>query len=133
MDCSLTSSSVHGILQTRILEWVVIYSSKGSSQPRTEPESLMSPALAAGFFTTSATWEAPGQGTKVLHASQPKQTEIKENANCQSETITKKETLVKNLLSKRWEWGWRVSSKPSSPQAVRRGLLCPFYRWEMGA
>ena len=27
--------------------------------PGTEPTSLMSPALAGGFFTTSATWEAP--------------------------------------------------------------------------
>ena len=68
MDCSLTSSSVHGILQTRILEWDATYSSKGSFQPRTEPESLVSPALAGGFFTASATWEAPGQGTKILHA-----------------------------------------------------------------
>ena len=29
------------------------------SDPGTEPASLMSPALAADFFTTSATWEAP--------------------------------------------------------------------------
>ena len=28
--------------------------------PKTEPTSLTSPALAAVFFTTSATWEAPG-------------------------------------------------------------------------
>ena len=34
MDYSPPGSSVHGILQTRILEWVVIPSSKGSSQPR---------------------------------------------------------------------------------------------------
>ena len=34
MDCSLTGSSVHGILQTRILEWVVIPFSRGSSRPR---------------------------------------------------------------------------------------------------
>ena len=27
--------------------------------PGTEPEPLMSPALAGGFFTTNATWEAP--------------------------------------------------------------------------
>ena len=27
--------------------------------PGTEPVSLLSPALAGGFFTTSATWEAP--------------------------------------------------------------------------
>ena len=31
MDCSLPGSSVHGILQARILEWVVIPFSKGSS------------------------------------------------------------------------------------------------------
>ena len=32
MDC--TGSSVHGILQARILEWVAIPFSKGSSRPR---------------------------------------------------------------------------------------------------
>ena len=31
MDCSLPGSSVHGILQSRILEWVTISSSRGSS------------------------------------------------------------------------------------------------------
>ena len=31
--------------------------SRGSSDPRTEPVSLMLPALAEGFFTTSVTWE----------------------------------------------------------------------------
>ena len=30
MDCSLPGSSVHGILQERILEWVVIHFSRGS-------------------------------------------------------------------------------------------------------
>ena len=34
MDCSLPGSSVHGILQARILEWVTISSSQGSSHPR---------------------------------------------------------------------------------------------------
>ena len=34
MDCSLASSSVRGILQARILEWLAISFSKGSSQPR---------------------------------------------------------------------------------------------------
>ena len=31
MDCSLPGSSVHGILQARILEWVAMPSSRGSS------------------------------------------------------------------------------------------------------
>ena len=34
MDCSPPGSSVHGILQARILEWVAIPFSRGSSQPR---------------------------------------------------------------------------------------------------
>ena len=34
MDCSLLGSSVHGIFQARILEWVAISFSTGSSQPR---------------------------------------------------------------------------------------------------
>ena len=34
MDCSPPSFSVHGILQARILEWVAIPFSRGSSQPR---------------------------------------------------------------------------------------------------
>ena len=34
MDCSLLGSSVHGILQARILKWVAIPFSRGSSQPR---------------------------------------------------------------------------------------------------
>ena len=34
MDCSLPGSSVHGILQARILEWVDIPFPRGSSQPR---------------------------------------------------------------------------------------------------
>ena len=34
MDCSMPGSSVHGILQARILEWVAMAFSRGSSQPR---------------------------------------------------------------------------------------------------
>ena len=34
VDCSLPGSSIHGILQARILEWVAISFSRGSSQPR---------------------------------------------------------------------------------------------------
>ena len=34
VDCSLPGSSVHGILQARILEWVAMSFSKGSSRPR---------------------------------------------------------------------------------------------------
>ena len=34
MDCNIAGSSIHGIFQTRLLEWVAISFSRGSSQPR---------------------------------------------------------------------------------------------------
>ena len=58
VDCSPPGSSVHGILQARILGWVAMPSSRDLRNPGIEPESLKSPALADGFFTTSTTWEA---------------------------------------------------------------------------
>ena len=45
VDCSPPGSFVHGILQERILDWAGISSSRGSSRPMIEPESLASPAL----------------------------------------------------------------------------------------
>ena len=47
MDCSLPGFSVRGILQARILEWVAIPFSKGSSQPREPGIEPASPALQA--------------------------------------------------------------------------------------
>ena len=34
MDCSLSGSSIHGIFQARVLEWIAISFSRGSSQPK---------------------------------------------------------------------------------------------------
>ena len=56
MDYSPPGSFVHGILQVRTLEWVTMPSSRDIPNPRIEPATLMSPALAGWFFATSATW-----------------------------------------------------------------------------
>ena len=56
--CSLPGSSVRGIPQARILEWVVFSPPGDLPNPGIKPASLPSPALAGKFFTTSATWEA---------------------------------------------------------------------------
>ena len=56
MDCSLPDSSVHGIFQARILEWFAISSLGDLPDPGIKPTS---PVLVGGFFTISATWEAP--------------------------------------------------------------------------
>ena len=56
MDYSTTGFSVYGILQARILEWVAVPFSKGSSQPRDQP---WVSHIAGRFFTIWATREAP--------------------------------------------------------------------------
>ena len=53
MDCSLTGSSVHGILQARILEWVAMPSSRGSSQPRDKTRVSYISYIAGRVFTLS--------------------------------------------------------------------------------
>ena len=55
MDCSPPGSSVHGILQTRILEWVAISFSRDLPYLGIKPGSLV---LADGFFTVWAIREA---------------------------------------------------------------------------
>ena len=52
MGCSRARSSVHGIFQSRIWEWVVKTSSRELPNPRIELRSPVSPALAGRFFTT---------------------------------------------------------------------------------
>ena len=56
MDCSPPASSVHGILQTRILEWLSIPFSRESSWPR---DWTQVSCIAGIFFTIWATREAP--------------------------------------------------------------------------
>ena len=51
MDHSLPGSSVHGIFQARIQEWVVISSSRGSSWPRDQICISCVSCIAGGFYT----------------------------------------------------------------------------------
>ena len=62
MDCSLPDPSVHGILQARILEWVAMPSSRGSSLPRSQ---TWVSCIAGRFFTT----ELPEKTPKSLYLS----------------------------------------------------------------
>ena len=50
-------SSVHGVLQASILEWVAISPSRGSSRPRDQTCISCISCISRRFFTTSATWE----------------------------------------------------------------------------
>ena len=69
VDCSPPGSSVHGILQARILEWVAIPFSRRSSQPRDRTQVSH---IAGGFSTNWTTREA--QKVIIRHQNQAKST-----------------------------------------------------------
>ena len=65
MDCSLPGSSVHGIFQARILEWVAISSSKGSCWPKDQTHISLVSCIGRWILYHSATWEALTPGRNV--------------------------------------------------------------------
>ena len=56
MDCSLSGSAIHGIFQARVLEWIAISFSRGSSRPRKRTQVSH---IAGRHFTVWGTREAP--------------------------------------------------------------------------
>ena len=67
--CDPMDYTVHGILQTRILEWVAFTFSRGASQPRDRNQVSQ---MAGGFFTRWATREAlmlPLKSTSKQHST----------------------------------------------------------------
>ena len=56
MDCSLLGSSVHGIFQAIVLDWIAIFFSRGSSQPRARTQVS---CIVDRRFTVWATREVP--------------------------------------------------------------------------
>ena len=61
MDCSLPGSSVHEILQARILEWVAFPFSRGSSQPKDPNQVKVKSLSCVRLFATpwTVTYQAP--------------------------------------------------------------------------
>ena len=58
-DCSPPSSSVHGMFQARILEWVATFYSRGSSQPRDWTCVSWVSYIGRQILNYHRTWEAP--------------------------------------------------------------------------
>ena len=58
LDCSPPSSFVHGILQVRLLEWIAISFSRGSSRPRDRAGISYVSCIGRQVCITSVTWDA---------------------------------------------------------------------------
>ena len=62
-------SSVHGILQARILEWVAISSSRGSSQPRNWTQVSCVSCIGREILYHHATWESSNESISSVQFS----------------------------------------------------------------
>ena len=88
MDCNPLGSSAHGISQARILEWVAISFSRGSSQPRDHTIFYFT----GGFFTT----EPPGKPLSQFSHSVMSDSATPWTAACQASlSITNPRSLLK--------------------------------------
>ena len=76
VDCSPPSSSVHGILQARILEWVTISFSRGSSGPRNWTQVSH---IAGRCFNLGSTREALKHKNTVSQKTSYRDTELSTN------------------------------------------------------
>ena len=109
MDCSPPGSSVHGIFQARILEWVAMPSSRGSSQLRVKPRS---PTLQANSLPS----EIPGK---------PKNTGVGSLSLLQGILLTQGSN--RGLLPCRWmlyQLSYQESPKPKSYAHSISRTLC---------
>ena len=59
MDCSPPGSSIHGVLQASILQWVALSSPRGSSWPREWTRIFCVSGIAGGFFTIEPSGKKP--------------------------------------------------------------------------
>ena len=76
IDCSPLGSSVHEVLQTRILEWVAVPAPGNLPEPGIVPASPMSPALQADSLPLSH-WGSASPGPLVPSAAAPPSTATK--------------------------------------------------------
>ena len=120
MDCSPLGSSVHRILQTRILEWVAVPFSRGSSWPRDQTHISAIFCIAGRFFTHSAPWEAQthSRGLKLSNEW------VKECVSFQQGQLSSAQLSVDvNSLS---GFGSLPLSRAST---IGNSFICHLWRW----
>ena len=109
MDCSLPGSSVHGISQARILQWVAIFFSRGSSWPKDWNCVSCISSIAGRFFTLWTVGEA-WHYKNGRWKNSPEKAEWKPSINFPQ--------------FKPWRWSWVSSCLPTIQSLARRLLCC---------
>ena len=116
MDCSPPDSSIHGILQARVLEWVAISFSRGSSQPKellkSRPPSLciLSDAQSEACVGTSlVVYRAPAHLLRTLATE-----ETYTNAYMHTHTHTHTHSVESNVSKRKSGCRWSLKGQKSA-------------------
>ena len=120
MDCSPPGSSVHGISQARILEWVAISFSRGS---RIEP---ISPSLAGRFLTTEPAAAAAAkslQSCLTLYDPRDGSPPLPSLGFSRQEHWSGLPFPSPNHESKKWKWSRSVVSDPQRSHGLQPSRL----------
>ena len=120
VDCSPPSSSVHGILQARILEWVAISFSRGSSRPRDQTQVSH---IAGRRFNLCTTREALKYKNTASEKTSCRDTELQIQALTSKISKGGKEARLKEEGERggrggRKRWPYRRLLPPTDTQAL---------------
>ena len=97
-NCSWPGFSVHWVLQARLLDWVAVSSSGGSSQIRDQTCVSCVSFIGRQFFTASTTWAALTGDTRALNSERPLpslRTAAQDSEACSSEQLPNLHSLAK--------------------------------------
>ena len=136
MDCITPGSSVHGIFQARILEWVAISSSRGSSQPRDRTQVSCVSCIAGKFVTYCVIGEAPSMlfvllqkeaSSYTVHSFSPWSPSLCQALCCASDPKRSQSRYLSSGSSQWWErrekssqWGTLMSKMVIGPELGAR-------------
>ena len=115
--------TVHGTLQTRILEWVAFPFSRGSSQPRGRTQVSL---IAGKFFTSWATWEAP-YPSKNLFLKSNLELDTRGQYSTVFPFLYSSNLLISIIEMRFWKWIWLDGFKVCETYVNDTGMFgnCP--------
>ena len=113
MDCSPPGSSVPGILQARILEWLPFPSAGGLPDPGIKPRSS---ALAGRFFTVWVTREALERGSILFNSVKPERGEETAKEKFETSSLVNEVNVQGEAASADVE---AAASYPEDPAKIR--------------
>ena len=127
LDYSPPGSSVPGIFQARILEWIAISSSRGSSGSRDQTRVSTSPALAGGLFPSSANLGLPTSSLNSLQTTSPL------GQLCPGASPVAQWSRIFLPMQETQVWCLGLEYPLEKEMATRSSILAPGYPMDRGA